>query len=286
MKYDSGERGYIEDRRRGGMVRRGAPFGIGGLLLLLLLSWATGADFLSLVGDQAAVPTSAPSRPAGPVSAEEQKLEDLAGAVMKDLNEVWARVLPGRYRPTTLVLFRDQVQAEGCGFAESATGPFYCPGGEKVFLDLGFYEELGSRFGAPGDFAQAYVLAHEVGHHVQSVLGIEDKVRRAQQARPGQANALSVRMELQADCLAGVWGHVAAQPGRYQREHRVELDPGDLEEGLNAAAAIGDDRMQKMAGARVSPERFTHGSSQQRVEWFRRGLQGGTPDSCDTFGSM
>ena len=219
------------------------------------------------------------------MSPEEQKLEDLAGAVMTDLNAVWSQVLPGRYQPTTLVLFRDQVHAEGCGVAESATGPFYCPGGRKVFLDLGFYQELGDRFGAPGDFAQAYVLAHEVGHHVQTLLGIEDKVRQAQQSRPDAANALSVRMELQADCFAGVWGHVAAQPGRYQRERKVELDPGDVEEGLNAAAAIGDDRLQRMAGARVSPERFTHGSSQQRVEWFRRGLQSGNPDSCDTFGT-
>jgi hypothetical protein len=205
---------------------------------------------------------------------------------MKDLNEVWAKLLPGQYRPTKLVLFRDQVRADGCGFAESATGPFYCPGGESVFIDLGFYDELGGRFGAPGDFAQAYVLAHEVGHHVQAVLGIEGKVRQVQQARPDQANALSVRMELQADCFAGVWGHVAAKPGRYERERKVELDAGDMEEGLNAAAAIGDDRLQRMAGARVSPERFTHGSSQQRVEWFRRGLTAGNPDACDTFGSM
>jgi predicted metalloprotease len=288
MKYDEGQREYIEDRRGGGMIRRGAPLGLGGLLLLLVLSWATGTDFLSLVGDQGAAPSSspvAPAQPAGPASAEERKLEDMAGAVMKDLNEVWSRLLPSRYRPTKLVLFRDQVQADGCGFAESATGPFYCPGGERVFVDLGFYDELDRRFGAAGDFAQAYVLAHEVGHHVQAVLGIEEKVREAQQARPGQANALSVRMELQADCFAGVWGHVASQPGRYQRERKVELEPGDAEEGLNAAAAIGDDRMQRMAGSRVSPERFTHGSSQQRVEWFRRGLQSGNPDSCDTFGT-
>lgn len=286
MKFDSGERGYIEDRRGGGgMVRRGAPFGLGGLLLLLVLSWATGTDFLSLIGDQGAAPASAPSQPAGPTSPTEQKREDMAGAVMKDLNEVWSQLLPGRYRPTALVLFRDQVDAEGCGFAESATGPFYCPGGQKVFVDLGFYDELDQRFGAPGDFAQAYVLAHEVGHHVQALLGIEDKVRRAQQSRPNMANELSVRMELQADCFAGVWGHVASQAGRYQREHKVELDPGDAEEGLQAAASIGDDRLQRMAGARVSPERFTHGSSQQRVEWFRRGMQSGNPDSCDTFGT-
>jgi predicted metalloprotease len=177
------------------------------------------------------------------------------------------------------------VSADGCGFAQSATGPFYCPGGEKVFIDLGFYQDLERRFGAPGDFAQAYVLAHEVGHHVQTVLGIEGRVRQAQQSRPGQENALSVRMELQADCFAGVWGHVAARPGRFAREGKVELDAGDAEEGINAAAAIGDDRLQRMGGGHVSPERFTHGSSAQRMEWFRRGLQSGSPDSCDTFGT-
>lgn len=287
MKFESGDREYIEDRRGGGGLRRGLPLGIGGLILLALISWATGTDFLSLVGDQAGTRMQTDA-PAGPVQAspQEEKLADLAGAVMRDLNETWGQLLRGRYRPTTLVLFRDQVNAEGCGLAESASGPFYCPGGQKVFLDLGFYQELGERFGAPGDFAQAYVLAHEVGHHVQALLGIEDRVRQARQARPAQANALSVRMELQADCFAGVWGHVAAQPGRFQREHKVELDPGDTEEGLAAAAAIGDDRLQRMSTGRVFPETFTHGSSQQRVEWFTRGLQSGNPDACDTFGTQ
>ena len=284
MKFDPGDRSYVEDRR-GGMVRRGAPLGLGGLLLLLVLSWATGTDFLSLLGNQTAVPAEAPTA-ARQSSPEDKKLEDLSGAVMADLNATWAKLLPGQYQPTTLVWFTDQVNAEGCGLAESATGPFYCPGGRKVFLDLGFYRELSERFGAPGDFAQAYVLAHEVGHHVQTLLGMEDRVRQAQQSRPDQANALSVRMELQADCFAGVWGHVASQPGRYEREHKVELDKGDAEEGLNAAAAIGDDRLQRMSRGRVSPEKFTHGSSQQRAEWFRRGLDSGNPQSCDTFGTM
>jgi len=284
MKFDSGDRSYIEDRR-GGMVRRGAPLGLGGLLLLLLLSWATGTDFLSLLGDQTAAPASSPAA-ARQSSPEDKKLEDLSGAVMSDLNATWSQLLPGRYEPTTLVWFTDEVNAEGCGLAESATGPFYCPGGRKVFLDLGFYRELSDRFGAPGDFAQAYVIAHEVGHHVQTLLGTEDRVREAQRSRPGQANALSVRMELQADCYAGVWGHVASQPGRYEREHKVELDKGDVEEGLNAAASIGDDRLQRMATGHVSPEKFTHGSSEQRVEWFRRGLASGNPQSCDTFGTM
>ncbi len=284
MKFDSGDRSYIEDRR-GGMVRRGAPIGLGGLLLLLLLSWATGTDFLSLLGDQTAAPASSPAAPRQS-SPEDKKLEDLSGAVMSDLNATWSQLLPGRYEPTTLVWFTDEVNAEGCGLAESATGPFYCPGGRKVFLDLGFYRELSDRFGAPGDFAQAYVIAHEVGHHVQTLLGTEERVREAQRSRPGQANALSVRMELQADCYAGVWGYVASQPGRYEREHKVELDKGDVEEGLNAAASIGDDRLQRMATGHVSPEKFTHGSSEQRVEWFRRGLASGNPQSCDTFGTM
>ena len=268
------------------MMGRGLPIGLGGLVVLALLSWATGTDFLSLLGP--AVQQGAPADTAtGPVqsSPEEEKLKSLAGAVMTDLNEQWVRLLPGRYRPTTLVLFRDQVNAEGCGIAQSASGPFYCPGAQKVYLDLAFYQELGDRFGAPGDFAQAYVLAHEVGHHVQTLLGIESQVRRAQEQRPELENQLSVRLELQADCFAGVWGHIAAQPGRFQREHKPELDAGDAEEGLRAAAAIGDDRLQRVGGGVVSPERFTHGSSAQRVTWLKRGLESGSVDACDTFGT-
>jgi predicted metalloprotease len=154
-------------------------------------------------------------------------------------------------------------------------GPFYCPQDEKVYVDLAFYEELHRRFGAPGDFAQAYVLAHEIGHHVQRIAGIEPRVRQAQERRPDLANELSVRMELQADCLAGVWAHAAARRGL--------LEEGDVEEGLAAAAAVGDDRLQRMAGRRVSPESFTHGSSRERVEWFRRGLQEGRAEGCDAF---
>jgi predicted metalloprotease len=173
--------------------------------------------------------------------------------------------------------------ATGCGMGQSAMGPFYCPLDQRVYIDLDFFDELSRRFGAPGDFAQAYVLAHEIGHHVQTVTGIESQVRQAQAGRPDQANALSVRLELQADCFAGVWGHDASKPGR-AREGRVELEEGDVEEGLNAAASIGDDRLQRMGGGRVAPERFTHGTSAQRVQWFRRGLESGSPDACDTFG--
>ena len=179
------------------------------------------------------------------------------------------------------MLFRDAVQS-GCGLGESATGPFYCPQDQRVYLDLGFFEELSQQFGAPGDFARAYVIAHEVGHHVQKLSGIEGKVRAAQRDDPRAANPLSVRMELQADCLAGVWGHTASQKGR-AASGQVELEPGDVEEGLQAAASIGDDRLQKMAGGRVMPDRFTHGTSAQRVEWFRRGLTSGSPDACNTF---
>jgi predicted metalloprotease len=280
MKWQRGDDRYVEDRR-GMSLGRGVPLGIGGVLVLVVLSWLTGTDLLSLLGP-AAQPDSGQvvERQAAP---GEDRLKDMAGAVLSDLNATWGGLLGNRYQPTTVVLFTDQVNAEGCGLAESATGPFYCPGSRKVYIDLGFYRELDERFGAPGDFAQAYVLAHEVGHHVQALLGIEEQVRRAQQSRPEQANALSVRMELQADCLAGVWGHAASQPGR-AAEGRVELETGDVEEGLTAASAIGDDRLQRMSSGRVAPERFTHGSSEQRVQWFRRGLESGNPDVCDTFG--
>jgi uncharacterized protein len=286
MRYDSGDRDYIEDRR-GATLRRGLPIGLGGLIVLALLSWATGTDFLSLLAPAVEQQQSTPADGTAPprTSPAEEKLADLAGAVMKDLNQSWAQLLPGRYAPTTLVLFRDQVDAEGCGFAQAASGPFYCPGTRKVYLDLGFYEELAQRFGAPGDFAQAYVVAHEVGHHVQTLLGIEPQVRDAQQQQPLRANQLSVRLELQADCYAGVWGHIASQPGRFERERKVELDPDDADEALRAAAAIGDDRLQRMSTGRVFPEKFTHGTSAQRVEWFRRGMTDGQPASCDTFGT-
>ena len=173
------------------------------------------------------------------------------------------------------MLFRDAVDSQ-CGMGQSAMGPFYCPPDQRVYIDLSFLDELKRRFGAPGDFAQAYVITHEIGHHVQNLLGIERQVRAQQQRNPGAANDLSVRMELQADCFAGVWGHSTGQ--------RQILEQGDLEEGLNAAAAIGDDRLQRESSGRVSPESFTHGSSAQRVEWFRRGLSDGKIESCNTFG--
>ncbi len=179
-----------------------------------------------------------------------------------------------------MVLFRDAIQS-ACGFAEAATGPFYCPGDRKVYLDLGFFNELDRRFGAPGDFAQAYVVAHELGHHIQSLLGLMDRGMRDRQG----AQSASVALELQADCFAGVWGHAASQGGRFQAGH-VELEPGDANEALRAAASIGDDRLQKMATGRVMPDRFTHGSSAQRVDWFRRGMDSGDPRSCGTDATL
>ena len=193
--------------------------------------------------------------------------------------DVWSEIFAAqgqRYRKPTLVLFSDAV-ASACGTASAAVGPFYCPADQKVYLDLSFYELLSQRFGAPGDFAQAYVVAHEVGHHVQQLLGIADQVTAAQQrASEAEANGLSVRMELQADCLAGVWGYHANRT-------RQLLEPGDVEEGLRAAAAIGDDMMQRQSAGRVRPESWTHGSSEMRVRWLRQGLSTGDPDQCDTF---
>jgi predicted metalloprotease len=254
--------------------------GVGGLLVLLLLSWFTGVDFLSLLGGSGSPAPTETVGTSGRVAAspEEERLVDMVDAVVDDAQSTWRKLLGGRYQDTRAVLFRDAIQS-ACGFAQSATGPFYCPADRKVYLDLGFFDELHRKLGAPGDFAQAYVLAHEVGHHVQTVLGTESQVRRRQAADASSRNELSVRMELQADCFAGVWGHHANQGSG-----RVQLDPGDVEEGLRAAAAIGDDRLQRMQDGRVAPERFTHGTSEQRAEWLRRGLQSGDPNACNTFG--
>lgn len=282
MRWTPGGRsGNLEDRRgRPGRGVRGAGIGLGGMLVLLVLSVIFKQDFLSLVttggGGAMMTPDSSDAAPYQ-ASPEEERLVDFVSFVLDDAQAVWQSKfaeMGQTYQDARLVLFRDGVQS-ACGFADSATGPFYCPGDEKVYIDLGFYDELHNRFGAPGDFAQAYVLAHEVGHHVQRRLGIEGQVRQAQQARPGAANQYSVLLELQADCFAGIWAHSTAR--------RDLLDPGDLEEGLGAAAAVGDDRIQSSATGRVNPETFTHGSSQQRMEWFQRGFQSGEPNACDTF---
>lgn len=258
----------------------GVPIGIGGLLVLLVLSWATGTNFLSVLnspGDGSA------TSPAGHVesSPAEERQVDFVDAVMRDVQDTWSDLLPGRYQPTRVVLFRDELPS-ACGLADAATGPFYCPQDRRVYLDLAFFRELSDRFGAPGDFARAYVVAHEVGHHVQRLLGVERRVRGEQEQQPRAANALSVALELQADCYAGVWGHAASQAGR-AAQGKVELESGDVDAGLHAASAIGDDRLQRMATGHVAPDQFTHGTSAQRVEWFRRGLDSGRPDACDTF---
>src|SRR5687768_14079593 len=284
MRWTPGDRSNIEDRR-GMSIRGAAPVGIGGVILLLALSYFTGIDFTSMAGGGGGTVQIDP----GPVgtdgtvaaSPEEEEMVNFVDSVMRDTEEMWQGLLGNRYQDTRAVLFRDAVEST-CGLAQSAVGPFYCPADRKVYLDLSFFSELNRRFGAPGDFAQAYVLAHEMGHHVQTLLGTENRVRQLQQSSPGDRNELSVRMELQADCYAGLWGRVAAQPGRAQ-QGKVELDPGDLEEGLRAASAIGDDTLQRRSGGRVMPDKFTHGSSAQRVEWFRRGFDSGDPNACNTF---
>jgi predicted metalloprotease len=251
----------------------GVPLGIGGVLVLLVGSWLTGVNLFDVVGGGGATEVVA-ERPVAS-SPEEERLVDFVDAVMGDIQHTWSQVLR-EYQPTGAVLFRDSIQS-ACGLSSAASGPFYCPGDRKVYLDLGFFDDLRRKLGAPGDFAQAYVLAHEVGHHVQNITGtLESAPFR------GNANERSVRVELQADCYAGVWGHEAAKPGRFAAG-RVELDPGDVEDGLNAAASIGDDRLQRMSQGRVVPESFTHGSSAQRVSWFKRGMETGDPRACDTF---
>ncbi len=297
MRWRRGHRSAnVEDRRHaggrripglgGGRRPGGVQLGCAGMLLLLVLSVVFEQDFFTLLdvgsgGPGVSIdPVSQTGGSQAPANDPEAEQVEFVSFVLDDTQAVWHEVLPkigARYRDATLVLFRDSVRS-ACGFAQSATGPFYCPGDEKVYIDLGFYQELRTRFGAPGDFAQAYVLAHEIGHHVQNVLGIERQMRAAQRQNPRQANQLSVAMELQADCLAGVWAHTTAQ--------RDLLERGDVEEGLEAAAAVGDDRIQRMSGRYVNPESFTHGSSAQRVEWFRRGFQTGDPNVCDTFGQM
>jgi predicted metalloprotease len=249
--------------------------GLGGLVLVLLLSALTGqnpADLINTVSpDSSVAPGAAPT---------DDPQAEFVGVVLADTEMAWSQLFAQsgeRYEPPVLVLFSGATQS-ACGRGQSAMGPFYCPADRKVYLDLTFFRELDERFGAPGDFAQAYVVAHEVGHHIQTLTGVSAQVSAARQrAGEREGNALSVRQELQADCYAGVWGHYAAQGGL--------LEPGDAEEGLRAAAAIGDDRLQRQSQDTVVPESFTHGSSEQRVEWLRRGLESGNVDVCNTFGT-
>jgi uncharacterized protein len=271
----------VEDRRDesggGGFRPGGIHLGLGGIIVLFILSLIFKRDFLSLVSNGSMDTGTTVSRPDPTRKAQEKPLVDFVTFVLNDTQNTWSQLLPQQgvpYRHAKLVLFRDAYDS-ACGMAQSATGPFYCPEDEKVYIDLGFYDELKQRFGAPGEFAEAYVLAHEIGHHVQKLLGIEGKMRQAQQQHPEAANQLSVALELQADCFAGVWGH--------STQERNLLDPSDVDSGLKAAAAVGDDRIQRMTRGTVNPETFTHGSSAQRTEWFQRGLQNGSITACNTF---
>jgi uncharacterized protein len=281
--------GNIEDRESQGPARGGLGGGMklggAGLLAVVVVSLLLGLNPLEVLtslqgGGPPSVDSPAPPSPqTGPPGPTDPN-KDFVARILGDTEDTWKSIfqkLGGEYQPPRLVLFRGAVES-ACGYASAAVGPFYCSGDQRVYLDRAFFEELASRFGAPGEFARAYVIAHEIGHHVQNLMGVTEKVA-SQRARAGDrgGNVLSVAMELQADCLAGVWGFYA--------KRRNLLDPGDVEAGLQAAAAIGDDRLQKQSRGYVSPESFTHGSSEQRVRWFRTGLEGGEVRQCDTFGA-
>ncbi|HTC62462.1 MAG TPA: neutral zinc metallopeptidase [Candidatus Saccharimonadales bacterium] len=282
MKWTpGGESEDIEDRRDdgggGGFQFGGIHIGIGGAIVLAILSFVFRTNLFSLLGN-GGVSTTAVSQPNPAQDAAEKPLVEFVSFVLDDAQKTWTEILPQQtgtqYRHAKLVLFRDSTDS-GCGNAQSATGPFYCPEDEHVYIDLSFFDELNRRFGAPGQFAQAYVLAHELGHHVQKLTGIEGKVRRLQENNSREVNPLSVKLELQADCFAGIWAHSTQQRGL--------LEKGDVESALGAAAAVGDDRLQKMSTGHVSPESFTHGTSAQRMHWFNAGLSAGTITACNTF---
>lgn len=279
MRWQSSRRSSnVEDYRGSRFGGAGLKLGVGGTLIALVAGYFLGIDPSVILG-------LTQSLPSGPVpQAQTGVPEDEAGqfisAVLGDTEDTWTAIFQAsgrQYTPPTLVLFTGQVQS-ACGFASAAVGPFYCPGDGKVYIDLAFYDELQTRFQAPGDFAQAYVLAHEVGHHVQSLLGTERELRAAQQgASEAEANQLQVKMELQADCYAGVWAHNANRV-------RQIIEQGDVEEALGAASAVGDDTIQRRTQGHVVPDSFTHGSAEQRMSWFKRGLETGSVPACDTFG--
>ena len=276
----------IEDRRDedsggggGGFGFGGMHIGLGGVVVLFLLSLIFKQNFFALLGGGANSPAPTTVNRPNPARDEAEKpLVQFVTFVLDDTQKTWQELLPEQaghpYRHAKLVLFRNETYS-GCGGAEASTGPFYCPADEKVYIDLSFYDELKQRFGASGEFAQAYVLAHEIGHHVQKIIGVESTVRQLQESNAGAANRLSVSLELQADCFAGVWAHSTQQRGL--------LEAGDVESALQAAAAVGDDHIQQMTRGRVQPESFTHGTSQQRMNWFNKGLNSGTIAACDTF---
>ena len=271
----------------GGSRMRGGGLGIGGIIILFIIAWILGINPLTLLsgggldtggysGNAVEEQTAGGSSLSSP---QQEELKEFVAVVLADTEDTWHQLLPAvgaDYREPKLVLFSGGAQS-GCGFAQSAVGPFYCPADEKVYLDLEFFDELSQRFGAPGDFAQAYVIAHEVGHHVQTVLGIEEQMRQTRQGMSEtESNALSVRVELQADCISGVWANHAHQ-------ERGLIEAGDIQEALGAASAVGDDTLQKRSSGRVVPDSFTHGSAEQRVRWFETGYRSGKIDACDTF---
>ena len=271
---------------RGGFGGRGGPFavrragggGIGAIIVVLIIAWVFGINPLQLLTGEGSIGTSPQGQQVGNRAGVNDEMRDFVATVLADTEDTWMQIFSAQgetYREPTLTLFSDSVDS-ACGFASAATGPFYCPSDQNLYIDLGFYDELRSRFGAPGDFAQAYVLAHEVGHHVQNVLGILPDVHQRQQGLgEAEANALSVRTELQADCFAGIWANRTEKTGM--------LDAGDIDEALTAATAIGDDTLQKQGQGYVVPDSFTHGTSEQRASWFKRGYEQGTVSACDAF---
>lgn len=283
MRWRSGRRSSnIEDRRGGRSVGKPAKVGGIGLILMLAVAWFMGADamqLLGMAGNQLGGGNTQQS--SAPVSAANQESAEFVSAVVAQTEDVWNPLFRQsglQYREPKLVLYNDEVQS-ACGYSTAASGPFYCPGDQKVYIDLSFFNEL-KQMGAPGDFAQAYVIGHEIAHHVQKQLGTSDKIMGMQrQVSKSDSNFLSVLLELQADCYAGVWAHHTQQQKQF-------LEQGDLEEGLNAAASIGDDRLQRMSGRRINPDSFTHGTSAQRVQWFKTGLQYGDMNRCDTFAQL
>lgn len=275
-----GVSGDIEDRRGdSGGGFGGIHLGIGGAIIVGLLSLVFHQNLFQMLSGGGPDAAQVTHRPPDTARDERERPEvKFVSFVLDDVQKNWDRTLPAQehipYRHAKLVLYRNSYPS-ACGRASMSTGPFYCPDDEKVYLDLGFFNELKQRFGAPGEFAQAYVIAHEIGHHVQKLLGIETQVRRLRQQEPREANPLSVRLELQADCFAGIWAN--------STEQRKIVDQRDVSAGMRAAAAVGDDRLQRMGQGYVNPESFTHGTSAERVQWFRRGLDSGRISACNTF---
>ncbi len=281
MRWRGGRRSSNIEDRRGARPSRGLLGGGIGTIVIIVIAMYFGVDptFLIEGMQRVNVPSSSTGKRPAPEDLANDPLADMISVVMADTEDVWHEIFAAQgrsYQEPKLVLFSGATRS-ACGMGQAAMGPFYCPADQKAYIDLSFYEDMRNRFRAPGDFAQAYVLAHEVGHHVQNLLGISSEVRRMQSGRgKAQANELSVRLELQADCLAGVWANRADKA-------RGLLEAGDVEEALNAAAAIGDDRLQRQSRGTVVPESFTHGTSAQRQRWFEAGFRSGDPDSCDTF---